>query len=37
MFFEFTAVPKTTRPQILCVTPFDAAGNPGRVFEAVLP
>jgi hypothetical protein len=36
-FFGFTSVPKTSRPQILCAIPYDAASNPGAVYEAFLP
>jgi hypothetical protein len=36
-FFSFTSVPKMDRPQILCAIPFDAASNPGPVYEALLP
>jgi hypothetical protein len=37
MLFEFTAVRKIGRPQTFCARPFDAAGNPGALFEALLP
>jgi hypothetical protein len=37
MFLEFMTVRKTTRPQVLCAMPFDAAGNPGVLFVKVLP
>jgi len=37
LFFDFVNVQKIGRAQVLCATPYDAASNPGRVFEALLP
>jgi hypothetical protein len=37
MFFDFTNIPKINRPQVFCAIPYDAASNPGTIFEAVLP
>lgn len=36
-FLEFIPVPKIARPQIFCAQPYDAAGNPGVLFERLLP
>jgi len=37
VLIDFISVPKIGRTQVLCVTPYDAASNPGTVFEARLP
>ena len=33
----FLALPKSERPYLFCVIPYDAAQNPGRVIETLLP
>lgn len=36
-FFEFMNVPRSDRAQVFCAMPYDAAGNRGVPFEAILP
>ena len=37
ILIPFITIPRLARPQVFCAIPFDAAGNPGAVFEAFLP
>ena len=36
-FVDTVSVAKIGRTQVLCAMPYDAASNPGQVFEALLP
>jgi len=36
-FFEFMTVPVSSRAQVFCAIPYDAAGNRGVLFESILP
>lgn len=37
VLIPFLTLPKAGRPYVFCAIPYDAAGNRGRVFEALLP